>query len=315
MLSTAGGQLPCPLKTACVVGPFAGRHACWRVPPGAGHNPQVVHDILPWGARSGLSVTRARCRLQDPSLVALPLALAAHGSWRVLQLQVREEHLCCPPRGGQLPCPLKTACVVGPFAGRHACWRVPPGAGHNPQVVHDILPWGARSGLSVTRARCRLQDPSLVALPLALAPHGSWRVPPGIGHHPQAWEGSARHRAPPTSCRGGRNTCAVHRGGAAPLSSSIPCRPSLPAPCSLLPTRRRGVKCPKPVCDPGTALAQDPVPETSLLDPVTQFSPQAAPTCQCAYGPRQRLAQAGSATGGGGWLLMPRLPPGARVGR
>ena len=117
MLSTAGGQLPCPLKTACVVGPFAGRHACGRVPPGIGHHPQVVHDILPWGARSGLSVTRARCRLQDPSLVALPLALAAHGSWRVLQLQVREEHLCCPPRGGSSPVLSKRHVLWAPLLG------------------------------------------------------------------------------------------------------------------------------------------------------------------------------------------------------
>ena len=103
-------------------------------------------------------------------------------------------------------------------------------------------------------------------------------------------------------------------GGAAPLSSSIPCCPSLPAPCSLLPTRRPGVTCPRPVCDPGTALAQDPVPEASPLDPVTQFSPQAAPMCQCAYGPRQRRHKLALPQAGGGWLLMPRLPPGARVG-
>ena len=113
-------------------------------------------------------------------------------------------------------------------------------------------------------------------------------------------------------------------GGAAPLSSSIPCRPSLPAPCSMLPTRRRGVTCPRPVCDLGTALAQDPVPEASSLDPVTQFSPQAAPMCQCAYGPRQRLAQAGSATGGGGLAAHAQgtagcqsralIRPGCRVG-
>ena len=203
-------------------------HRLWRVPPGIGHHPQA------W---EGSARHRA------------PPTSCGKGGTPVLSTA-----------GGQLPCPLETACVVGPFAGRHACGRVPPGAGHHPQVVHDILPWGARSGLSVTRARCRLLDPSLVASPLALAPHRSWRVPPGIGHHPQAWEGSARHRAPPTSmggfrpgighhpqawegsarhrapptsCRGGRNTCAVHRGGAAPLSSSIPCRPSLPAPCSL----------------------------------------------------------------------------------
>ena len=197
---------------------------CWRVPPGIGHHPQVVHDILLWGARSGLSVTRAMWRLQDPSLVALPLALAPHGSWRVPPgighdpqawegsarhrappTSCREgRNTCVVHRGGQLPCPLETACVLGPFAGRHACGRVPPGIGHHPPAVHDILPWGAHSGLSVTRAGCRLLDPSLVASPLALAPHKSRRVPPGIGHDPQAWEGSARHRAPPTSMGGFR---------------------------------------------------------------------------------------------------------------
>ena len=104
-------------------------------------------------------------------------------------------------------------------------------------------------------------------------------------------------------------------GGAAPLSSSIPCRPSLPAPCSLLPTRRRGVTCPRPVCDPGTALAQDPVPEASPLDPMTQFSPRLHP-CACApMGPASGWHKLALPQAGGGWLLMPRLPPGARVGR
>ena len=48
-------------------------------------------------------------------------------------------------------------------------------------------------------------------------------------------------------------------------------------------------------------------------DPVL---PQAAPMCQCARGPCVRLAQVCSATvcSAGGWLLMPRLPPGAGVG-
>ena len=32
--------------------------------------------------------------------------------------------------------------------------------------------------------------------------HKHGRAPPGIGHHPQAWEGSAWHRAPPTSMGG-----------------------------------------------------------------------------------------------------------------
>ena len=51
---------------------------------------------------------------------------------------------------------------------------------------------------------------------------------------------------------------------------------------------------------------------------MTQFSRQAAPMCQYAYGlasgwHKLALPQAGG--GVGGWLLIPRLPPGARVGR
>ena len=37
---------------------------------------------------------------------------------------------------------------------------------------------------------------------VAQAPPLSWRVPPGILHDPQEWEGSARHRAPPLSKAG-----------------------------------------------------------------------------------------------------------------
>ena len=37
---------------------------------------------------------------------------------------------------------------------------------------------------------------------IAPPPPLSRKVPPCIGHDPQAWEGSARHRAPPTSLVG-----------------------------------------------------------------------------------------------------------------
>ena len=107
-----------------------------------------------------------------PSLAPLTAGTAAVLAWRRVQ-----DGACCRPLCGARP-PHWLHPQVWPAT---KCWRVPPGIGHHPQVVHDILLWGARSGLSVTRAMCRLQDPSLVALPLALAPHKSWRVPPGIG--------------------------------------------------------------------------------------------------------------------------------------
>ena len=75
VLSTAGGQLPCPHQRRVLWAPLLGavsagafrsaygttyKHG--RVPPGIGHHPQVVKDTYPWGACLGLSVTSARQR-------------------------------------------------------------------------------------------------------------------------------------------------------------------------------------------------------------------------------------------------------------
>ena len=56
-------------------------------------------------------------------------------------------------------------------------------------------------------------SPPLSTSALGLGTSG--RVPPGIGHDPQEWEGSARHRAPPTSSAGWAaqgGHCRVPRG-------------------------------------------------------------------------------------------------------
>ena len=57
----------------------------------------------------------------------------------------------------------------------------------------------------MTRRISLQQDPLVVASPLARDSYGIWRVPPGIQHYPQAWEGTAQHRAPPTSFSVGRD--------------------------------------------------------------------------------------------------------------
>ena len=58
-------------------------------------------------------------------------------------------------------------------------------------------------------------------------PHGPWfrRVPPYIGHDPQVWEGSARHRAPPTSA------CTQGEGEVPPGRPTTPSRPASPHAC------------------------------------------------------------------------------------
>ena len=77
---------------------------------------------------------------------------------------------------GAPPLSSQNACVQGPFARRRVCGMVPPGKEHHAQVGHDTYPWGARSWLSINCVGGRLQDPSLVASPLTLAPKGSWRA-------------------------------------------------------------------------------------------------------------------------------------------
>ena len=85
-------------------------------------------------------------------------------------------------------------------------------------------------------------------------------------------------------------------------------------PPSSLPALSRGVTCPRPVCDPGAALTQDPVLEAQPLGPVTQLSP---PGCTHVPVRPWALGAAGARLlrhRQGGWLPMPKLPPGARLG-
>ena len=161
----------------------------------------MVQDTYLWGACSRLSVTRAGRRLQDPSLGASPLALAPHGSWRVPlgighhpQAAGKEEPPILSPAGGKHPCPHELRMLCAPLLG------AVPARGF--RIGHH--PWGACLGLSMTRAGRQLQDPSLVAFPLALAPHGSWRCPSGKGHHPQA---ARKGGTPVLSTAGGQLPC------------------------------------------------------------------------------------------------------------
>ena len=64
-----------------------------------------------------------------------------------------------------------------------------------------------------------------------------WSVPPGIGHDPREWEGSAQLRAPPTSA----NSQGEGGGG-----------PTRPSHCSLLPCRSP--------CSPHDLLPLGPLP-------------------------------------------------------
>ena len=137
--------------------------------------------------------------LGDRGLLPLPDALSAVGAGVVA--------------GGPYTLPILKGCLV-PLLGCPA-GRVPVGGHSNTTLLQFTS--HLRILLSISRTHGRLwtgtckggmasnRSTSGATPPI---PGGLWgpprpskRVPPCIGHDPQAWEGSARHRAPPTSAR------------------------------------------------------------------------------------------------------------------
>ena len=76
----------------------------------------------------------------------------------------------------------------------------------NPSVIHNMFQ--NKPALHFGRGRAKAARPRSAPLAGPRHPFGGivgtptplfWRVAPGLGHNPQAWEGSAQPRAPPTS--------------------------------------------------------------------------------------------------------------------